>query len=89
MVLVWALMAGALRLVQAGAALPLWGVCIIVFGLAWVGQLWGHKVEGQKPDFLKDLQFLLIGPLWRLPFVYRALGLAVLGEAVTGEVVNW
>jgi uncharacterized membrane protein YGL010W len=74
MVLVWALMAGALRLVEAGTPLPLWTVCVIIFVLAWVGQFWGHKVEGKKPSFLKDLQFLLIGPLWLLHFVYRALG---------------
>ena len=37
---------------------------IIVFVLAWIGQFWGHKVEGKKPSFAKDLQFLLIGPLW-------------------------
>ncbi|QTE23668.1 DUF962 domain-containing protein [Polaribacter cellanae] len=37
---------------------------IIIFVLAWVGQFWGHKVEGKKPSFAKDLQFLLIGPLW-------------------------
>jgi uncharacterized membrane protein YGL010W len=37
---------------------------IIIFVLGWVGQFWGHKVEGKKPSFAKDLQFLLIGPLW-------------------------
>ncbi|QOD61580.1 DUF962 domain-containing protein [Polaribacter haliotis] len=37
---------------------------IIIFVLAWIGQFWGHKVEGKKPSFAKDLQFLLIGPLW-------------------------
>lgn len=74
MLLVWVAMAGGLRLVDAGAALPLWAVCLIVFVLAWVGQFWGHKVEGKKPSFLKDLQFLLIGPLWLLHFVYRRLG---------------
>lgn len=37
---------------------------LLVFLLAWVGQFYGHKVEGQKPSFLDDLQFLLIGPLW-------------------------
>lgn len=36
----------------------------IVFILAWVGQFIGHKIEGKKPSFLKDLQFLLIGPIW-------------------------
>jgi len=74
MVLVWAAMALGLRVVDAGAALPLWAVCLIIFVLAWVGQFWGHKVEGKKPSFLKDLQFLLIGPLWLLHFIYRRLG---------------
>lgn len=35
-----------------------------IFVVAWIGQFWGHKVEGKKPSFIKDLQFLLIGPLW-------------------------
>ena len=37
---------------------------IAIFILAWIGQFYGHKVEGKKPSFFKDLQFLLIGPLW-------------------------
>ena len=37
---------------------------ITIFVLAWIGQFYGHKVEGKKPSFLKDLEFLLIGPLW-------------------------
>ncbi|KAA9339394.1 DUF962 domain-containing protein [Hymenobacter busanensis] len=74
MVVVWVLMAAALRVVDAQATLPLWAVCLIIFVLAWVGQFWGHEVEGKKPSFLKDLQFLLIGPLWLLHFVYRRLG---------------
>ena len=74
MVLVWMAMAAALRVVAGAAALPLWAICLIIFALAWVGQFWGHKVEGKKPSFLKDLQFLLIGPLWLLHSVYRRLG---------------
>lgn len=35
-----------------------------IFVLAWIGQFYGHKIEGKKPSFFKDLQFLLIGPLW-------------------------
>ncbi len=35
-----------------------------VFVIAWIGQFYGHKVEGKKPAFLEDLAFLLIGPLW-------------------------
>jgi uncharacterized membrane protein YGL010W len=37
---------------------------ITIFVLAWAGQFYGHKIEGKKPSFLKDLEFLLIGPLW-------------------------
>ncbi|MBL4744952.1 MAG: DUF962 domain-containing protein [Flavobacteriaceae bacterium] len=37
---------------------------IILFIIAWAGQFYGHSIEGKKPSFLKDLQFLLIGPAW-------------------------
>lgn len=37
---------------------------VVIFILAWVGQFVGHKIEGRKPSFFEDLQFLLIGPLW-------------------------
>jgi uncharacterized membrane protein YGL010W len=39
-------------------------VAVGVFVVAWLGQFYGHKVEGKKPSFLKDLQYLLIGPVW-------------------------
>lgn len=52
------------------AAWP-WLVWAIVFVLAWIGQFIGHKIEGKKPSFFKDLLFLLIGPLWLLAFAYR------------------
>jgi len=47
-----------------------------VFAACWVVQLIGHNIEGKKPSFFKDLQFLLIGPLWLLGFIYRKLGLS-------------
>ncbi len=37
---------------------------IALFVIAWIGQFWGHKVEGKKPSFFQDVQFLLIGPIW-------------------------
>jgi len=46
-----------------------------VFVAAWIGQFYGHKVEGKKPSFFKDLQFLLIGPAWLLHFIYKRLGI--------------
>ena len=42
-----------------------------IFILAWIGQFIGHKFEGKKPAFFKDLQFLLIGPLWLLSYIYN------------------
>jgi len=50
---------------------------IAIFVLAWIGQFIGHKIEGAKPSFFKDLQFLLIGPLWLLADLYRGLSLNV------------
>ncbi len=47
-----------------GLYLPLAIVSIVLFVLAWIGQFYGHKIEGKKPSFLNDLQFLLIGPAW-------------------------
>lgn len=55
---------------------PLWLVSLIIFVLAWVGQFIGHKIEGKKPSFLKDLQFLMIGPAWLLGFIYKKLGIS-------------
>jgi uncharacterized membrane protein YGL010W len=52
----------------------LWQVCLLVFVVAWIFQFIGHKIEGKKPSFFQDLQFLLIGPAWLLGFVYRKLG---------------
>lgn len=37
---------------------------LVVWVLAWVVQVWGHKVEGKKPSFVEDLVFLLIGPIF-------------------------
>jgi uncharacterized membrane protein YGL010W len=54
---------------------PVWEVSIVIFILAWIGQFWGHKIEGKKPSFLKDLQFLLIGPAWLLHFIYAKIGI--------------
>ena len=49
---------------------------IVIFVVAWIGQFIGHKIEGKKPSFFKDLLFLLIGPFWLMSFVYKRLGLS-------------
>ena len=48
---------------------------IFIFIFAWVLQFVGHKIEGKKPSFLKDIQFLLIGPAWLLGFIYKQLNI--------------
>lgn len=52
-------------------------VCLIVFILAWIGQFWGHKIEGKKPSFFQDILFLLIGPLWVTGLLYQKLGIKI------------
>jgi len=54
---------------------PLWVISLVIFFVAWVGQFYGQKVEGKKPSFLKDIQFLLIGPAWLMHFIYKRLGI--------------
>ncbi|WP_273456819.1 DUF962 domain-containing protein [Nevskia ramosa] len=77
----WRLMLGlvpvvaiVLSLVQISyAALGGWHLPLMagIFVLAWIGQFIGHQAEGKKPSFFKDIQFLMIGPLWLLADVYR------------------
>ena len=62
------------RLDQLGEP-PLWQIALTIFVLAWIGQFVGHKIEGKKPSFFQDVQFLLIGPIWLLAFIYRRLGI--------------
>ena len=50
-------------------------IYIAIFVGAWIGQFIGHKIEGQKPSFFEDLQFLLIGPAWLLSFIYKKIGI--------------
>jgi uncharacterized membrane protein YGL010W len=52
-----------------------WIVYLAVFIITWILQFVGHKIEGKKPSFLKDLQFLLIGPIWLLSFILKKLGI--------------
>lgn len=77
MLLVVFLLAGTGYLLATLIPLPLWGTSLLLFTLAWIGQFWGHKIEGKKPSFLKDLQFLLIGPVWLLNMIYQRLGIRV------------
>ena len=50
-------------LYAAAIHLP-WSVNVAAFVIGWVFQLVGHKFEGNKPKFLENLTYLLIGPLY-------------------------
>ncbi|HEY8403422.1 MAG TPA: Mpo1-like protein [Flavobacteriales bacterium] len=54
-----------------------WMVYLILFVVAWIGQFIGHNIEGKKPSFFKDIQYLLIGPAWLLSAIYKKLGIKI------------
>lgn len=53
---------------------PIFRLSLLIFVVAWIGQFVGHHIEGKKPSFVEDLQFLAVGPLWTLASAFRALG---------------
>jgi len=55
--------------------IPMWQSASVIFVTAWIIQLYGHKIEGKKPSFLKDIQYLLIGPAWLLAYLYKKIGI--------------
>ena len=57
---------------MGAALLP---VSIAIFVVSWVFQFIGHKIEGKKPSFFEDLQYLLVGPLFVLSKLLARLGL--------------
>ena len=69
-------LASALMLYVAGllgtALLP---VSIGVFVVSWILQFIGHHIEGKKPSFFEDLQYLLVGPLFVLSKLFLRLGM--------------
>ena len=46
-----------------------------LFVVAWIGQFIGHKIEGKKPSFFKDLFFLFIGPIWTMNTLLAQIGI--------------
>jgi uncharacterized membrane protein YGL010W len=64
----------AIAIVQAmgSALLP---VSVAVFVIAWIAQFVGHKIEGKKPSFFEDLQYLWVGPLFVLAKLFGKLGI--------------
>jgi uncharacterized membrane protein YGL010W len=65
---------GALPILAAFGSSMLLGASATLFVIAWIGLFIGHAIEGKRPSFLRDIQSLLIGPLWRLADLYRRFG---------------
>ena len=63
----------AILLVQAMGTMVL-PLSVAIFVLAWIAQFVGHKIEGKKPSFVEDLQYLWVGPLFVLSKLFLKLG---------------
>lgn len=50
-------------------------VALALFVITWAVQFYGHQIEGKKPSFLEDMQYLLVGPLFLLSKLFRKLGI--------------
>lgn len=49
-------------------------ISLSIFVGAWILQFIGHKIEGKKPSFFEDLQYLWVGPLFVLSKLFVKLG---------------
>ena len=63
-----------LALVHGMGALVL-PVSAAIFVVAWISQFIGHKIEGKKPSFFEDIQYLWVGPLFVLSRLFLRLGI--------------
>ena len=82
--LYFGLAASVLCIGVEASPLPLFAVSSLVFGLSWGGQFIGHGIEGKKPAFTEDVQFLLVSPAWLLDALYRKPAVAVLTAVLVG-----
>lgn len=48
---------------------------VAIFVVAWIFQFIGHRIEGKKPSFFEDIQYLWIGPLFVISRLMLMLGL--------------
>ena len=49
-------------------------ISMAIFVGAWILQFIGHKIEGKKPSFFEDIQYLWVGPLYVLSKLFGKLG---------------
>jgi uncharacterized membrane protein YGL010W len=68
---VWSALTIAVVLTMGANVLPL---SVAIFVGAWILQFIGHKMEGKKPSFFEDIQYLWVGPLFVLSKLFGKLG---------------
>ena len=59
--------------IQLIQGIPFWSIMVGIFVIAWIVQFYGHNHEGKKPEFLEDIQFLMVGPAWTISHIFDAL----------------
>lgn len=69
----WSLLSFAGIAAIQSHGLSLFWISATVWVVAWAVQFYGHHVEGAKPSFADDVQFLMIGPLFVMQKVNRFL----------------
>jgi len=69
---VWSVLFLGLVFAMGPLVLPL---SIAIFVGAWILQFIGHKMEGKKPSFFEDIQYLWVGPLFVLSKLFGKLGI--------------
>jgi uncharacterized membrane protein YGL010W len=50
-------------------------ISLAIFVGAWIAQFAGHRIEGRKPSFLEDLQYLWVGPIFVFSKLFLKLGI--------------
>ena len=68
---VWSALTLAVVLALGANVLP---ISAAIFVGAWILQFIGHKIEGKKPSFFEDIQYLWVGPLFVLSKLFGKLG---------------
>ena len=58
-----------------------WQSSLIIFIGAWIAQFVGHHLEGKKPSFFEDIQYLWVGPLFVLSKLFEKTGRAQVSSA--------
>jgi len=69
----WTVVMFALVLAMGDKVLP---ISAAIFVVGWIFQFVGHKIEGKKPSFFEDIQYLYVGPLFVVVRLMERMGIA-------------